>query len=85
MDELVRSGQVVAHPVVYEDFLPVSAAGIFQSNLGDGGPSHLSAGAMQAEFEQALGAPVADPFQLYAAIEAESIQRSRKAISGGGA
>ncbi|MGU0160445.1 2-oxoadipate dioxygenase/decarboxylase family protein [Escherichia coli] len=26
---------VVAQPITYEDFLPVSAAGIFQSNLGN--------------------------------------------------
>ncbi|WP_310657066.1 2-oxoadipate dioxygenase/decarboxylase family protein, partial [Acinetobacter baumannii] len=26
---------MVAQPIIYEDFLPVSAAGIFQSNLGN--------------------------------------------------
>ncbi|WP_430523132.1 2-oxoadipate dioxygenase/decarboxylase family protein [Salmonella enterica] len=26
---------VIAQPITYEDFLPVSAAGIFQSNLGN--------------------------------------------------
>jgi uncharacterized glyoxalase superfamily metalloenzyme YdcJ len=34
---LLGGGWVTAHPIVYEDFLPRSAAGIFQSNLsGDG-------------------------------------------------
>ena len=34
---LEREGWVRAEPVVYEDFLPRSAAGIFQSNLSDEG------------------------------------------------
>ena len=33
----VSPAQVTATPVVYEDFLPRSAAGIFQSNLTDEG------------------------------------------------
>jgi uncharacterized glyoxalase superfamily metalloenzyme YdcJ len=37
LDELISCGAVTATPIVYEDFLPRSAAGIFQSNLtGDG-------------------------------------------------
>ncbi|MFI5660037.1 2-oxoadipate dioxygenase/decarboxylase family protein [Streptomyces sp. NPDC051684] len=38
-DELVRGGWVRARPIVYEDFLPRSAAGIFQSNLSGEGLS----------------------------------------------
>lgn len=34
-DTLMAAGYLRADPIVYEDFLPVSAAGIFQSNLGD--------------------------------------------------
>lgn len=30
MDELIRAGKVAYEPIVYEDFLPASAAGIFQ-------------------------------------------------------
>src|SRR5690606_38411122 len=33
VDELIAAGLVRFDPIVYEDFLPVSAAGIFQSNL----------------------------------------------------
>lgn len=54
-------------PLVWEDFLPVSAAGIFRSNLGDGAGEAGASGGSQDEFEQALGAPVADMFTLYAA------------------
>lgn len=54
-------------PVTYEDFLPVSAAGIFRSNLGeDGEAKALKAESNQAAFEKALGAPVHDMFALYA-------------------
>ena len=35
--ELVDAGVLVPEPIVYEDFLPRSAAGIFQSNLSDEG------------------------------------------------
>src|SRR5690606_28270478 len=35
MTQLIEQGIVRFEPIVYEDFLPVSAAGIFQSNLHD--------------------------------------------------
>lgn len=54
--------------LTYEDFLPVSAAGIFRSNLGeDGEAQSLKASANQEAFEKALGRPVHDMFDLYAA------------------
>ncbi len=57
-------------PILYEDFLPVSAAGIFRSNLGhDDRTGGLAAGE-RARFEAALGATVLDEMALYAA-EAE--------------
>ncbi|GEK51782.1 hypothetical protein HVE01_25030 [Vreelandella venusta] len=34
MGTLIVQGIVEAQPIIYEDFLPVSAAGIFQLNLG---------------------------------------------------
>lgn len=73
--DLVARGVVTATPITYEDFLPVSAAGIFQSNLGDGGPKTYSAVAAQAEFEQALGARVLDEIALYQAEQDASIAR----------
>ena len=33
LESLIRDGVLVPEPIVYEDFLPRSAAGIFQSNL----------------------------------------------------
>lgn len=75
LDAAVAAGQVAADPIIYEDFLPVSAAGIFRSNLGDGAPSPYRANADRKAFEAALGAPVQDEIGLYAALEAASRDR----------
>ena len=54
-------------PILYEDFLPVSAAGIFRSNLGARGPAAAPVAAPdRAGFEAALGAPIGDEMALYA-------------------
>jgi uncharacterized glyoxalase superfamily metalloenzyme YdcJ len=80
IEDLIRAGVVDASPVVYEDFLPVSAAGVFQSNLGEGTASPYSARAEQDAFESALGATVADPFELYNRIQASSLDAVRHAL-----
>ena len=67
--------------MVYEDFLPVSAAGIFQSNLGDDAQQDFSASPNQQRFEADLGAPVLNPFDLYAEIERASIDACLSARS----
>ncbi|HHU8080466.1 TPA: 2-oxoadipate dioxygenase/decarboxylase HglS, partial [Escherichia coli] len=61
---LIERGWVVAQPITYEDFLPVSAAGIFQSNLGNETQACNHGDASREAFEQALGCPVLDEFQL---------------------
>jgi uncharacterized glyoxalase superfamily metalloenzyme YdcJ len=70
---LNAEGEVQATPITYEDFLPVSAAGIFQSNLGGTEQKSYSANAAQDEFEAALGATVLDEIELYEAEQAASI------------
>jgi uncharacterized glyoxalase superfamily metalloenzyme YdcJ len=80
LETLIARGIVEASPVIYEDFLPVSAAGVFQSNLGGTEQRSYSATGAQAAFEDALGANVADPFTLYEAIEASSIASVRAAL-----
>lgn len=77
IDTLVARGDLVATPLVYEDFLPVSAAGIFQSNLGDNAAQHFEASPNQRVFEHALGAAVLDEFEHYAAIQAASLNACR--------
>ncbi|OEY66391.1 VOC family protein [Marinobacter sp. X15-166B] len=69
IDTLLAQGLVEAQPITYEDFLPVSAAGIFQSNLGGGANEAYAGNANQTAFEQALGAPVTDELALYAERE----------------
>ncbi|MGW9170189.1 2-oxoadipate dioxygenase/decarboxylase [Streptomyces decoyicus] len=68
LHDLLEQGWVRAEPVVYEDFLPRSAAGIFQSNLSDeGSRNHDQQGAAydSAWLSDALGRDVLDPFDLY--------------------
>lgn len=80
LEALVKAGLVAFHPIVYEDFLPVSAAGIFQSNLGEGQTKTFARASQRQAFEAALGAPVADEFALYEAMEQDSIRRCLAAI-----
>jgi uncharacterized glyoxalase superfamily metalloenzyme YdcJ len=65
---------------VYEDFLPVSAAGIFQSNLGDAAQSHYAANANRAEFEKALGRQTIDELTLYGETQQRSIDECTRAL-----
>ncbi|MGG6343713.1 2-oxoadipate dioxygenase/decarboxylase HglS [Stenotrophomonas indicatrix] len=76
---LVAAGLATADPIVYEDFLPVSAAGIFQSNLGGGEQRAYAAHANREAFEQAMGAVVNDEFEIYERIQAESLASLRTA------
>ncbi|EOJ6941776.1 VOC family protein [Escherichia coli] len=72
---LIERGWVVAQPITYEDFLPVSAAGIFQSNLSNETRACNHGDASREAFEQALGGPVLDEFQLYQEAEERSKRR----------
>jgi uncharacterized glyoxalase superfamily metalloenzyme YdcJ len=76
---LVEAGALTATPIVYEDFLPRSAAGIFQSNL----TAETTWDAAQrgtrrdaAWLSDVLGQPVADPVDLYAAQETKSLEEA---------
>jgi len=73
LEALIETGVVRFDPIVYEDFLPVSAAGIFQSNLGDEAAQNFTATPSQQMFEVALGCPVLDEFEHYSAIEKSSV------------
>jgi uncharacterized glyoxalase superfamily metalloenzyme YdcJ len=81
LDSLVGSGDVVAQPITYEDFLPVSAAGIFQSNLGaEARGSAYAVDPAKADFEAALGRPVHDEMALYQAEQDASVAATLKAL-----
>lgn len=81
IERCIADGLVHADPIIYEDFLPVSAAGIFQSNLGDHSQQQFVASPNQMLFESDLGCVVLDEFEHYARIERASrnacVERSR--------
>ncbi len=82
MEALIEAGLATATPIVYEDFLPVSAAGIFQSNLGGDEQKAYAANANRAAFETALGTAVHDEFALYDQAQTRSIEATRQALAG---
>ncbi|WP_405124152.1 VOC family protein [Pseudomonas sp. M20] len=81
LEDLLRDGYVKAQPLVYEDFLPVSAAGIFQSNLGDAAQAHYGEHSNRQAFEQALGRATIDELGLYAATQQRSIDNCLSTLS----
>ncbi|MEU0250420.1 VOC family protein [Streptomyces sp. NPDC006235] len=83
LTELVRQGWVRAEPIVYEDFLPRSAAGIFQSNLsGEGTRDNDQEGTAYdaAWLSGAIGRDVLDPYALYAQQQDRSLAQVARAL-----
>ena len=80
LEGLLAAGHVRCEPLVYEDFLPVSAAGIFQSNLGDNARDSYGQSANREAFERDLGAPVLDELALYAATQQRSLAHCAQAL-----
>jgi uncharacterized glyoxalase superfamily metalloenzyme YdcJ len=80
IESLVEAGYVRIEPIVYEDFLPVSAAGIFRSNLVEEGRNKFAERATRKAFEEALGAAVVDELALYTDTEATSRVAILKAL-----
>ncbi len=85
--DLLKQGMIRLEPIVYEDFLPVSAAGIFQSNLYDDSTNDSANGnenggkqskgevhTNKEAFENALGAQVYDELELYQTLQAQSLK-----------
>lgn len=80
IEALIEQGLVEARPLTYEDFLPVSAAGIFQSNLGGGGNDVYAGNANRDAFEAALQGKVLNELELYAERERASYQAALLAL-----
>ncbi len=73
--ELLRQGWLELQPIVYEDFLPRSAAGIFQSNLTGAGSADMDRAGSARDREWlagVLGRQVHEPDDLYAQVSASS-------------
>jgi uncharacterized glyoxalase superfamily metalloenzyme YdcJ len=81
--ELVETGTLVPEPIVYEDFLPRSAAGIFQSNLiDDGSRDDGQAGTPYDinRLSEVLGRRIHDPNELYSAQRSASLAQAERAL-----
>lgn len=79
LENYIRSGLIGCEGIRYEDFLPVSAAGIFQSNLAGVGQNRPESGqgsGSRGDFENALGCPVHDEMKLYADRETKTLQNA---------
>lgn len=80
LDRLVLEGVLEAIPITYEDFLPFSAAGIFQSNLQGGASSAMdknAEGAVRSDregYEKALQCRILDANELYALAQQKSLE-----------
>jgi len=84
LEQRIALGHVRARPIRYEDFLPVSAAGIFASNLRQSGARHQGESPhTQAELEAILGRSVLDATATYAAREARSLLAVDQALGLG--
>ncbi|MEH6457423.1 MAG: DUF1338 family protein [Cocleimonas sp.] len=89
IETLISQDLIKVTPIVYEDFLPVSAAGIFTSNLSSESKQtkELETIPMQKEnsnrehFEEALGIKVENSFELYKRIQQESLNKALKDLS----
>lgn len=80
LEQLIDAGHIRYEPLVYEDFLPVSAAGIFQSNLGDDAQAHYNTSSNQQDFQRALGRNIINELKLYADTQQRSLQACAKAL-----
>jgi len=81
--QLLGSRALVPEPIVYEDFLPRSAAGIFQSNLTDEGSRDDAQAATDYDLDRLSGAvelPICDPTVLYDAQQAASLRAAEQAL-----
>ncbi len=73
LQDLINDGLVDYTPITYEDFLPVSAAGIFASNASDKKREDSFQSSSQDNFERDLGRPVLSEFSLYEKMQDESL------------
>lgn len=80
LEKLIELDHIRFEPLVYEDFLPISAAGIFQSNLGDVHQKQYGNNSSRTTFEQALGTKVIDELALYQQTQQRSLLACEQAL-----
>jgi uncharacterized glyoxalase superfamily metalloenzyme YdcJ len=82
-EDLLALGVLEAVPITYEDFLPLSAAGIFQSNLETTKSSSAgirTACSDQEGYEIALRRPIIDLNGWYAGVQEASLRTCAEAL-----
>jgi uncharacterized glyoxalase superfamily metalloenzyme YdcJ len=80
---LLAAGHLRVEGLRYEDFLPVSAAGIFASNLQQYGTKSTARAKptyTQQQPEEILGKPIIDTDKAYQALEAASLREAMKQL-----
>ncbi|MDB6023857.1 MAG: hypothetical protein JWM68_80 [Verrucomicrobiales bacterium] len=80
LSDLMQRGYVQVEGLRYEDFLPVSAAGIFASNLGQYGTKSTAAEKpvyRKEQLEEIMGRKIVDSNETYRNLEAESVAKTR--------
>ncbi|KAJ5636949.1 uncharacterized protein N7484_010262 [Penicillium longicatenatum] len=83
LTHLLHLGHIEYEPITYEDFLPLSAAGIFKSNLLDqstASPIQKTA-SRAAELESILGCTILDEIDFYQHLQDDSIELCRKELA----
>jgi len=86
INELAEQGYISVEGLRYEDFLPISAAGIFASNLGQYGTKSTAAERpiyTKQTLEKIMGRKIVDTDALYQELEAESLRRIREELRPG--
>ena len=79
LQKLIQEQIIKITPMTYEDFLPVSAAGIFKSNIVEGGFTKAEADlqlSSQNDIETALGTKIIDPQAIYQEESIKSLNQS---------
>ncbi|KAE8149973.1 hypothetical protein BDV25DRAFT_172504 [Aspergillus avenaceus] len=83
LSQLLESNTIEYEPITYEDFLPLSAGGIFNSNLGEASLSKqlvIEADADLDGFQRMLGTSIMDEFHLYERMQRDSLENCREQL-----
>lgn len=84
LSELLQQGILEYEPITYEDFLPLSAGGIFNSNLSSNASQSkqliANAGPDIDGFQRSLGAQITNEFELYEQMEQATLENCRKRL-----
>lgn len=83
LDTLIADGSITLTPIRYEDFLPVSAAGIFASNLGNYGVEKIAEHEVEyskQHLQDIIGSKIYDSFVIYESQSAKSLMETYKQL-----